>query len=367
MQGYVMVKIPHFDVLSWQVGMRWWRSSIAAANLGFANLVFAGLVMLLSLPSHAATQNIGFREITQSGVNIAVWYPTNAPHNQSRLGPFDVDYARDAKPVAGRFPLVLLSHGHSGRPRNHHLTAAALVRAGYVVAAPQHRFDHLVFQSRLIYAMHQRIAEITTAHRAVVDHPVIGPVIDDGPVHGLGYSLGSATLMASSIAAVDIAALKSHCYANAAKDPLFCKSPSLLVWIFHALQTIGKDHSASRTKPQDSVVTGKMVLVAPVGRGLILQPIAKKIDAVMVLAIRNDQHVPPRYHANYLTALMGPDHVGDVDHVEVEDGHHFAFIAPFAKRVTREETIPVALDPAGFDRVAWLDKVNQQIVGFIQR
>ena len=162
-------------------------------------------------------------------------------------------------------------------------------------------------------------------------------------------------------------ALKSHCYANAAKDPLFCKSPSLLVRIFHALQTIGKDHSASRTKPQDSVVTGKMVLVAPVGRGLILQPIAKKIDAVMVLAIRNDQHVPPRYHANYLTALMGPDHVGDVDHVEVEDGHHFAFIAPFAKRVTREETIPVALDPAGFDRVAWLDKVNQQIVGFIQR
>jgi len=93
----------------------------------------------------------------------------------------------------------------------------------------------------------------------------------------------------------------------------------------------------------------------------------KKIDAVMVLAIRNDQHVPPRYHANYLTALMGPDHVGDVDHVELEDGHHFAFIAPFADRVTREETITVALDPAGFDRAAWLDDVNQQIVAFMLR
>ena len=66
--------------------------------------------------------------------------------------------------------------------------------------------------------MHQRIAEIGTEHRAVVDHPVIGPVIDDGTFHGLGYSLESATLMASSIAA-----MKSHCYANAAKDPLFCK------------------------------------------------------------------------------------------------------------------------------------------------
>ena len=68
--------------------------------------------------------------------------------------------------------------------------------------------------------MHQRIAEIGTAHRAVNDHPVIGPVIDDGEVHGLGYSLGSATLMAGSIAAVDIAALKSHCYANAAKPSI---------------------------------------------------------------------------------------------------------------------------------------------------
>lgn len=87
----------------------------------------------------------------------------------------------------------------------------------------------------------------------------------------------------------------------------------------------------------------------------------------MVLAIRNDQHVPPRYHANYLTALMGLDHVGDVDHIELEDGHHFAFIAPFADRVTREETIPVALDPAGFDRAAWLDDVNQQIVAFMLR
>jgi hypothetical protein len=155
MQGYVMAKMPHFDIFSWQSGMRWWRSYVAAARR-----IFAGL--------------------------IAVWYPTNAPHNQSRLGPFYIDYALGAKPIAGQFPLVLLSHGHSGQPRNHHLTAAALVRAGYVVAAPQHRFDHLVFQSRLIYAMHQCIAEIGTAHRAVIDHPVIGPVINDGAVHGLG-------------------------------------------------------------------------------------------------------------------------------------------------------------------------------------
>jgi len=49
----------------------------------------------------------------------------------------------------------------------------------------------------------------------------------------------------------------------------------------------------------------------------------------------------------------------------LEDGHHFAFIAPFVDRVTREETIPVTFDPAGFDRAAWLNDVNQQIVAFM--
>jgi len=49
----------------------------------------------------------------------------------------------------------------------------------------------------------------------------------------------------------------------------------------------------------------------------------------------------------------------------LEDGHHFAFIAPFVDRLTREETIRVALDPAGFDHAVWLDDVNQQIVAFM--
>ena len=49
MQGYVISKLPHFDILSGQFGLGWWRSYVAAASR-----VFAGLVMLMSLPSVAA-------------------------------------------------------------------------------------------------------------------------------------------------------------------------------------------------------------------------------------------------------------------------------------------------------------------------
>ena len=59
---------------------------------------------------------------------------------------------------------------------------------------------------------------------------------------------------------------------------------------------------------------------------------------------------------------MVPYHIGDVDPVEFEDVRQLTFIALFADYVTREEKISVV-----FNRAAWLDKVNQQIVEFVVR
>ena len=41
-----------------------------------------------------------------------------------------------------------------------------------------------------------------------------------------------------------------------------------------------------------------------------------------------------------------------------------AFIAPFAKRVTDIEHIEAAIDPPGFDRRAFLDDLNAELVTF---
>ena len=42
-------------------------------------------------------------------------------------------------------------------------------------------------------------------------------------------------------------------------------------------------------------------------------------------------------------------------------GHHFAFIAPFSERVANKDSIPVALDLEGFDRFAFLEKINKKV------
>ena len=40
-----MAKMPHFDIFSWQSGMRWWRSYVAAARRVFAGLAVVGFVI----------------------------------------------------------------------------------------------------------------------------------------------------------------------------------------------------------------------------------------------------------------------------------------------------------------------------------
>ena len=43
-----------------------------------------------------------------------VLYPTDTPSAPTAFGPYSVHVAMDAAPLAGRYPLVVISHGNSG-------------------------------------------------------------------------------------------------------------------------------------------------------------------------------------------------------------------------------------------------------------
>ena len=55
-----------------------------------------------------------------------------------------------------------------------------------------------------------------------------------------------------------------------------------------------------------------------------------------------------------------PETAGRLGPFDVE----FAFIAPFAKRVTDNEDIPVARDPLGFDRTKFISDLNEELIEF---
>lgn len=162
-----------------------------------------------STPSH---WSVGFRQIEHGGVEIGVWYPSTSPVGRLRHGPFDVEYADHGTPALGRFPVVLMSHGLAGRSRNHHLTASGLVKRGYVVLAPQHSHDRLIWDNKIIRAMEHRLNDLAVSLAGLGDDPQLNEIADQSRIHGLGYSLGSATIfVASGQAKIDLDRLEGHC------------------------------------------------------------------------------------------------------------------------------------------------------------
>lgn len=113
--------------------------------------LFLGLCLSLmpaALSAQVAAQIAGLQESTIPAphhgrdMEIAVWYPAL---EGSATAPFagnpvfqPVAVAPDAEVVAGRYPLVLLSHGLGGHYRSLGWLAVALAERGAVVVAVNH-------------------------------------------------------------------------------------------------------------------------------------------------------------------------------------------------------------------------------------
>jgi predicted dienelactone hydrolase len=180
----------------------------------------------------------GFRELTTQGVNVGVWYPSDTPTTAQRLGPFDTVMAKDAPVKSGKFEVVLMSHGLTGRYRNHHLTAQALADVGYIVIGPQHEADYLIGGSKTAQALNHRVTELAKALKGVREDPRFSNSLAASPVHGLGYSLGGATIMLASGAGYSSKKTEQYCSKNQNLDAEFCDDPG---WIFRLVQSFKHD------------------------------------------------------------------------------------------------------------------------------
>ena len=124
-------------------------------------------------------------------------------------------------------------------------------------------------------------------------------------------------------------------------------------------------HNADLPNTQDlfrntPLLTGQVVVVAPVFQGIDPSP-PIAMTKLTVIAIKGDEIAVSNFHAQPLFEAVsaGAGVVGEYHEIS---GHHFAFIAPFPKWRTDEEDIPVAKDPDGIHRSAFLSDINALIV-----
>jgi len=334
------------------------NTSKPVATFRAKGLLLAASVIFIALYG-SMSQAAGFREMATKGMQFGVWYPTDTAGVKQRLGPFETTISKDAPVRTGKHPIVLFSHGNGGRYRNHYLTAQELADAGYIVIAPNHQADYLVGSRKTTAALDHRYLELELSLNAIRSNPDFSAHIASGPVHGVGYSLGGATIMLAAGAEYDSKITTQHCKENDVQDAAFCEIPG---FIFRMIQSFRSDANLRPTSDSfrnEPIVTGKAVVIAPVYQGLNVKSGLSLID-LTVIAITGDTIAQPRFHAEQL-AQDARTNIPSL--LKSVPGHHYAFISPFPKWLTDQQNIPVAKDPVGFDRLAFLVAVNEMILG----
>jgi|TARA_B110000908_G_C10167848_1_gene409333 predicted dienelactone hydrolase len=312
-----------------------------------------------SAETYVSTQRIS-TQVSGVEVPIRVFYPTATQAQNTRFGPWELNIAKNAEPIVGSYPLVIISHGLGGNDWNHHLLASRLVEAGFVVAALRHPDDFL----RVGEPEHSvlRPLELRSAVDQVLGSEPFSTLIDRNRIGAFGFSAGGYTVLAVAGGLPDRNRIVEHC-AIAQNDPEFCIGEEggerLPLWLrakraFYSMPKVDTEQELQDTRIK------ALVVAAPVG--LLFHDLSRITQPTLLIRAGNDQTLRYPYHAQNVHALLPQEH----EYMVIENLHHYAFLSPFPDTIASEVGEP-AQDPEGFERQEFLVVMNDKITAFFSK
>jgi predicted dienelactone hydrolase len=282
----------------------------------------------------------GLREIEvvdePTGEPFPVWvlYPATVAEREVRLGRYPASLASAAPPAAGRFPLVVLSHGTGSSPFLHRVLAAHLARSGFVVALPRHPGNHRDDDS--LAGTAQILADRPRQVSAVVDaletDGVLAASVSPDGVGLIGHSLGGYTALA-------VAGGRPTAFGRETSDGRPAPVP---------------------VTPDDRVRA--VVLLAPATPWFGAPGSLSDVRVpVLLLSGAEDEHTGAWHAGLVVDGVADP---ATVDHRVVEGAGHFSFLSPFPPGLVGP---PPSEDPPGFDRVAFSERLVRDVAAFLDR
>lgn len=313
------------------------------------------LLLLLLLLAATPAGAVGFQraEIPDPAggtLELALWYPSDAPATPRRLGPYTQTVAVDGALRGERLPLVLISHGAGGNLAGHHDTAIALAEAGFIAAALTHRGDSTEDQS--LSGTARGLANRPRQYHVVMDWLLTTwpgrAAVDPGRIGGFGYSAGGFTVLVAAGGEPNLARIPLHCALQPA-DPS-CR--------------FGRPEPAPAA-PLEWVHEPRLraIVVAAPGPGHVFVPngLASVTMPVQLWNGRFDEVLLHPWHAEQVRyALPNPPL-----HAEVQLAGHYAFLAPCPPAMLA--AVPeICIDPPGLDRADFHREFNAAVVSFFR-
>jgi len=268
-------------------------------------------------------------------IPLALLYPAVGAESTQHFGPYTLDVARDAPAADGAWPLVVISHGHSGTPWAYRELARHLALAGFVVALPAHtgntRNDNTLAGTAANLANRPR--HITLSIDAALADPVLKTHIASGGVAVIGHSIGGYTALAA-----------------AGGQP----------WT-GPYEKKGAAPAPVPVTPDARIRA--LVLLNPATFWFVGESLRALRLPILMRTGEKDQVTPAEHARNVI------DGVADaalVEHKEIPGAGHFAFMSKFPPELTRPN-FPPSQDPPGFDRAAIQPQFFADVVEFLRR
>lgn len=258
------------------------------------------------------------------GFPCFVMYPAHDAFGDFYLHPFTIQAGLNAPAAEGKFPLVIISHGSGGNRLGYLTIAQALVRAGYVVAMPEHHLnnrDENDLEGTLRNLV-LRPKHISLVIDALGNAPIVEDAVDISQVAVIGHSIGAYTGLA-------------------------------LVG--------GKPFSETgqkvAVKPDDRVKA--LVLMAPAtGWYNHFDGLIDVSVPILLYEAEKDPYTGPEHAARVVQQVTGT-----VELKHIKNAGHFSFLSPFPEGLAGPH-FPPSQDPQGFDHPKFHKVLNEEIIQF---
>ncbi len=268
---------------------------------------------------------------------MLVMYPSDAPENTERLGPYSLEVALNAAPKPGRYPLVLISHGSGSAFLAYRTLAHFLARHGFVVGIPEHPFNNRSDNS-LVDTL-DNLANRPRQLRCAIDwfygSAELADSVKPDDVAIIGHSMGGYTALAC---------------AGGRPTGLARESPD---GAEHVVDVIAD----ARVKA--------LVLLAPASVWYRNDGALRDVHCpILMLFGEQDAITPFRFHGRLI--LDGLPTTTLIEHRIIDNAGHFSFLSAFPESMCDPAFAP-SQDRPGFDRAAYHATLHAEVLAFLRR
>ena len=311
-----------------------------------AALILCAMVPLLAQaapePPAAGFERVRLPDGTEAGI----WYPAPGTPARQRLALYEQEVVTASAPAGTGLPLVVMSHGTGGVFSGHLDTAAALARAGFVVAALTHPGDNYQDQSAAT-ELGARPAALAALVGYMLDGWSSRGVIDPARIGAFGFSSGGFTVLAAAGGRPDPSRLAGHC----AEHPAFFDCG--------LVRSRGERPAAIEGFPPRDDRIKALVVAAPALGFLFdrtgLEPVTVPVQ---LWKAGDDRILPAPFYADAVRAGLP----AAPEFHDVPGAGHFDFLAPCAPGTP---PLPICASAPGFDRHAFHEGFNAEVVRFL--